>query len=61
MSVEHSGSLGDMPLPHSYDELKKFEKMPFPMFLFVPPQKKEYMELMKKSPHIINWWTSKGR
>ena len=38
------------------DVCKDFDKLPFPMFLFTPPQKKEYMELMKSDPDVFNRW-----
>ena len=35
---------------------KYFKCLPFPMFIFAPPQKPEYMELMKKMPQVFEWW-----
>ena len=37
------------------DKCKYFECLPFPMLWFLPPQKPEFMELMKTAPHIFNW------
>jgi len=33
---------------------KHFNRLPFPMFWFAPPQKPEFMEQLKKSPEIFN-------
>ena len=44
------------PPPPSDDPCKFFYCLPFPMFLFVPPQKPEFMELAKSSPHVLVWW-----
>ena len=38
-----------------------FDKMPFPMLWFAPPQKPEFMELMKSAPHVLDWWEYVGR
>jgi pilin isopeptide linkage protein len=46
------------PPPPPVDPCRYFNSLPFPMFLFVPPQKPEYMELVKSSPHILSWWDS---
>ena len=34
-----------------------FNKLPFPMFLFVHPQKPKSMELMKVEYNIFDWWS----
>ena len=44
------------PPPPPDDPCIFFHCLPFPMFLFVPPQKPEFTELVKSSPHIITWW-----
>ena len=44
------------PPPPPVDPCNFFNRLPFPMFLFVPPQKPEYMELIKSSPHMLSWW-----
>ena len=35
---------------------KCFYKLPFPMFLFAPPQKPEFMELIETHPGFFEWW-----
>ena len=37
---------------------KCFDKLAFPMLWFLPPQRPEFMELIKKSPEIFDkdWW-----
>ena len=35
-----------------------FNKLPFPMFLFAPPQKPEFMELMNAEPNVLNLWSN---
>jgi len=35
---------------------KYFDCMPFPMFWFAPPQKPEFMELIKSTPNVFDWW-----
>ena len=35
---------------------KEFNQLPFPMFLFAPPQKPEFMELVRRTPGIFKWW-----
>jgi len=44
------------PPPPPVDLCKFFNRLPFPMFLFVPPQKPEFMEFAKSSPHVLAWW-----
>ena len=36
---------------------KYFDCLPFPMFWFAPPQKPEFMELIKSTPDAFDWWT----
>ena len=43
------------PPPPPIDVCKHFYRLPFPMFWFAPPQKPEFMELMRSSPHILDW------
>lgn len=40
------------------DICKCFNKLPFPMFMFMPPQKPEYMELMKSDPDVFDRWVN---
>lgn len=37
---------------------KCFDKLPFPMIWFFPPQLPEFMELLEKSPEVFekDWW-----
>ena len=35
---------------------KYFDCLPFPVFWFAPPQKPEFMELIKSTPHVFDWW-----
>ena len=44
--------------PPPFDPCKYFYSLPFPMFLFAPPQKPEFMELLRTAPHIFDWWDS---
>ena len=37
------------------DKCKYFDCLPFPMLWFTPPQKPEFMELMKSAPHVFDW------
>ena len=46
----------DQPPKPPCNPCKYFKCLPFPMFWFAPPQKPEFMALMKKSPHIFEWW-----
>jgi len=46
---------GQPPKP-PHNPCKYFKCLPFPMFIFAPPQKPEYMELMKKMPQVFEWW-----
>ena len=45
---------GQPPQPPC-DVCEDFEKLPFPSFLFSPPQKPEFMEIMESSPQVFDW------
>ncbi|MDR2183348.1 MAG: hypothetical protein LBE55_04165 [Clostridiales bacterium] len=44
------------PPPPPGDVCKRFNKLPFPMLWFAPPQKPEFTELMRSSPYTLDWW-----
>ena len=35
---------------------KRFDCLPFPMFWFTPPQKPEFMELVRSTPDVFDKW-----
>jgi len=45
-----------MPPPPPCNPCKYFNCLPFPMFWFAPPQKPEFKELLRSSPHIYDQW-----
>ena len=38
------------------DVCKLFNKLPFPLLMFYPPQKPEFDGLMETSPDVFDWW-----
>ena len=38
------------------DVCKIFNCLPFPMFLFLPPQMPEFTKLMESTPNAFDWW-----
>ena len=44
------------PPPPPHNVCKCFDRLPFPIHWFAPPQKPEFMELLKSAPHILDRW-----
>lgn len=46
------------PSPPPCNPCECFDRLPFPMLWFFPPQKPEFVELIKKYPEVFdhNWW-----
>ena len=44
------------PPPPPCDVCKYFDCLPFPMFLFLPPQKPEFMNIVESEPNAFDKW-----